>query len=251
MRNKIILAFALMTLFATAVSSQSAAVYGGLAVPTGNFGGTNLYRNALSSDYGDQGGATFGFNIGARYMRPFHDSKVNWFLSVDFFCNGYDSDLKDAIGTWAHYQLEQSIRKAQGNNTLKVEYFEIEYPYYYNIPFMAGINCPIFDLGQDCSFWIEVGLGANYRKLRDMRITFECNNEQFESKFSFDESLAFAYQIGAGLKFKDHFLIGAGLYNLGADIIKGKVISGDNWNESQTTENLITTMLCVRLGWIF
>lgn len=251
MRNKIILTFALMTLFATAVSSQSAVVYGGLAVPTGNFGGTNLYRHPLSSDYGDQGGATYGFNIGARYMRQFPDSKVNWFLSADFFYNALDSDLKDAIGTWAHYQLEQSIRKAQQDYTIKVDYFEVDYPQYFNIPFMAGINCPIFDLGQNCSFWIEFGLGMNFRILSDMKLTFECKDEQYESNSSFDESFSLAYQIGAGLKIKDHFLVGAGLYNLGADKITGKSISENNWVESQTTENLITTMLSIRLGYIF
>ncbi len=251
MRNKIILTFALMTLFATAVSSQSAVVYGGLGIPTGNFGGKNLYRNALSSDYGDQGGATIGFNLGARYMRPFPDSKVNWFLSVDFFYNGFDSDLKESIGTYTHYLIEKAIREAQQNYTLTVDYFEIDFPQYYNIPLMAGINCPLFDLGQNCSFWIEFGLGANFRKLSDLKETFECDDEKYESRCSFEESLAFAYQIGAGLKFKDHLLIGAGLYNLGADNIKGKAISGKNWSEGQTTENLSTTMLSVRLGWIF
>ncbi|MBP5347821.1 MAG: hypothetical protein J6Y51_03690 [Bacteroidaceae bacterium] len=253
MKTRFFLAIAIMTLFAAVASAQSAIIYGSLTLPRGAFGEKNIYRNAFSSDYGNQGGAQTGFNIGVKYMKPFPDSEFSWFLSADFFYNGLDSDLKDEIGRYTQDATQQIIRETIQDNSFVFDYFELKFPHYYNIPLMAGVNCSLFNLSKDCSFWMECGLGANFRKISDLKETVEYNDEHYESTCTFDETFTMAYQASAGLKFQDRIMIGVGYYNLGADVINAKIISNStgDWKKQKTNEKLEISMLTVRLGLIF
>ena len=230
MKAKVFLAISMIALSVTGVSAQSKIVYGGLSLPNGAYSEYDLDK--YYNYDGKEGGAGKGFNVGFKYVQPFSDSKLNWFLSAELLYNGLNSDLKD--------EFEE-----------KYDPESVKYETYFNVPVMGGINYSLADLSPDVSLWVEMGIGVNCRIMS--KFNLEAKNGS-EYDVNYERSFCFAYQFGGGLKINNRYIVGLSYYDLGSDKIRGeKSYKGNSGLDEKikTKKELSTTTLAVRVGYIF
>lgn len=227
MKAKLFFAVSMIALSVTGVSAQSKIVYGGLSLPNGYFAEDEYDKNIIVG--GKQGSANTGFNAGLKYLQPFSDPKLSWFVSAELFYNGLTSDYKDEVED-------------------KVDPEYIKFESYFNIPVMAGFNYNLAALSSDVSLWIEAGLGVNCRLISDYS---EESKDGSELERTCDKSFLFAYQFGGGLTIKNKLMVGLSYYNLGTDKMRGQQTINDKTDKYKTKKELSTTTLALRVGYIF
>lgn len=230
MNRRFLVAIGLVVMSVMCVSAQSKIIFGGLSLPNGDFGEDDLAKNVFYG--GKEGGAATGFNVGLKYLQPFSDPNLNWFVSAELFYNGFTSDLKDEV-----------------EDTYNLEY--VNYNSYFNVPVIGGVNYSVASLSPDVSLWVEGGIGVNCRIISDYS---EETNTGTEYEYDYESSFCFAYQFGGGLKIKNNLLVGLSYYNLGSDKVRGEMSTKGNAQSDQKTKTkkeLSTTLLAVRVGYIF
>lgn len=92
----------------TMAQAESFTVYGGISIPTGDFGDDNGAR--------DDGFANVGFNLNGEYVSFFEDTpELGWVSSLGININGGDQDLRSGIqdvdiGSWINIPLLTGVR---------------------------------------------------------------------------------------------------------------------------------------------
>lgn len=230
----------MVALSVTTVSAQENIVYGGLGLPQGKFGGDDAKESMYLADK-SEGSAGLGLNVGFKMLQPI-SPELSWFISGDIFYNGLNSDVKE--------EWEDAIDKADGEL--------VSTPSYLNIPVMGGVNYTVADMG-NMSIFAEAGIGFNARLITkgeyNEKVTYGTDTYKLEVTEEFDNSFGLAFQLGAGVKINDQFIIGLNYYKLGSDKVKGKAkyeIDGDSDSDDfKSSKKLDVSLLAVRFGFVF
>ena len=181
-------------LCATAQKKTEWTINVGASVPVGSFSHMQYDKNTGATDCGlfDEdinGGATTGFNIGAKAMFPTKNEHLGITLAMDVHYNGLNS-----------------------NATCNLD----KRPYYLNIPFMVGLNYS-YPLPKEMKLFGELGAGFNIRYISPGKLTgvqkyiFANSSEdtwmQVKETFSYETVVTFAFHVGAGLFFTDNLYL--------------------------------------------
>ena len=154
-------------------------IFGGLSVPTGDFGDDKSFN--LETGRGD-GFATVGFGGGFELLYPIGTPGLNWHTTAGFLYNGFDD--KELI----NYIDDDEADVDAGN--------------YYIIPVITGLSYQVpVSKGLDVLFTGQLGL--SFIKKTTMELTYP--GDDYSLEVEFDMATSFSYGVGAGLVFNDKF----------------------------------------------
>jgi hypothetical protein len=198
--------------------SSHFSMYGGLGIPTYEFG------EKLN------GGATAGINLGLKYQLPISNNGFDITAAIEYNYEGLQSATKDYL----HQSLEQ-----ESGMSMTVDYF-----HYSNIPITGGINYTSPANG-NFAFWSEFAAGIDFLKVSDMNLYTNYG----EIIAHFDLSAKICYKLGAGLLYKDKYLLGVNYWWMGKHSAHMTLESGSaeqDAGEMLLNVSLITTTIGYR-----
>lgn len=231
MRNKFLhlenftMGILLMTVFTFATSTNSLSqnefsFHAGASIPSGDF----------ASDNDDGLGAGTGFNLGFKYVHPFTNSPLGYFIGADFHYNGLKKSIKD--------DTEDMFAD------MNIPSVDFTFSKFINIPLLTGLNLA-FDAGENLMIFTEAGLGIDYFKITNLTASSVQKVE-----IIYGSSTAFAYRVGAGLKINKKYLLNVNYNGLGNHNFKPKIKVGYQ-SESLDRIKPKTDIINITLGVIF
>ncbi len=204
-------------------SQNEFSFHAGLALPMGDFASDD------EDDYNALGAGT-GFNFGFKYLHPFTNSPLGYFIGADFFYNGLKKSIKD--------DTEDLLED------MNLPSVDITYSKFINIPVLTGLNLTV-DAGENLMIFGEAGVGIDYFKITDLTASSVQKVE-----IIYGSSTKFAYRIGAGLKINKKYLLNVNYNGLGTHNFKPKIKVG---YQSETLDRIKpkTDVVSITLGIIF
>jgi hypothetical protein len=207
---------------ATAQKKTEWTINVGASVPVGSFSHMQYDKNTGVTDCGlfDEdisGGATTGFNIGAKAMFPTKNEHLGFTIAMDVHYNGLNSNAKSFLSflcnqlatIWGQGLSEGEVLLSSTCNLDKR-------PYYLNIPLMVGLNYS-YPLTKEMKLFGELGAGFNIRYISPWKLTgvqkyiFANSSEdtwmQVKETCSYETVATFAFYVGAGLYFTDNLYL--------------------------------------------
>lgn len=213
--KKLILTAALLLFTGATFAQFQFSVHLGGSLPTGDFGKTqisneDIYSSVLFNDYGEQGNAGPGFNLGVKGKGSLPVEGLGLIATVDGFYNSLNKDM---------YKFrERNLNSVYDGGDYRDVAMEIKLPRYINIPVMLGLNYQM-DFSDAFGIWVEVAAGLNVRIITDFGTeNFEWEGDlwyHIKNEVDYKTSVCFAYQMGLGAMFANRISLGIHYYNLG------------------------------------
>lgn len=254
----------LLTLAHTAHAQVKVGLRGGLTLPTGFYGCTQIkyvpqdwvFYDLDQTSYSV--GASTGFSAGAyiTYALPFYDD-LAVIISADFVQNGLGAVVKNDLN-------RTSTGTYTNNDTYKKEY---ELPLLRNIPITLGARYS-YPLGGVFDVFLEAAAGVNIRQITPQAINIEntrtdgvVDNESHT--YTYDNAATFALRLGAGFEFNNMFTLGGYYSYLGKAPLSGEylhkytnhILGGvsegldrTNFNYQQVAPSMVTIQLGIHLN---
>jgi opacity protein-like surface antigen len=199
------IAVLMLIAFSNVKAQKGFSIHVGGAIPIGAFAESpaGLY---LIDVAGDEGEASVGFNIGAKYLYEFKLEGLGAFVNMDYNQNGMKKDFKDDVEEY--YEDEDNP--------------EFKFPKYLNIPILVGAQYT-YKINEIVGVYGNLGLGVDILKMT--KLTMESTD--VEINWEFDTPAAFAYRLGFGTVLKDKFIIDLNFNFLGNHDTQLKYISDD------------------------
>ena len=161
---------AAMLLFTGATFAQfQFSVHLGGSLPTGDFGKTqisneDIYSSVLFNDYGEQGNAGPGFNLGVKGKGSLPVEGLGLIATVDGFYNSLNKDM---------YKFrERNLNSVYDGGDYRDVAMEIKLPRYINIPVMLGLNYQM-DFSDAFGIWVEAAAGLNVRIITNYEYEYD------------------------------------------------------------------------------
>ncbi len=247
---------AAMLLFAGATFAQfQFSVHLGGSLPAGNFGKTqisneDIYSSVLFNNYGEQGNAGPGFNLGVKGKGFLPVEGLGFIATVDGFYNSLNKDM---------YKFRERILNSVDYRDVD---WEIKFPRYINIPVMLGLNYQM-DFSDAFGIWVEAAAGLNVRIITDFETEYSEWSFYNEEIVDYRTSVCFAYQMGFGAMFANRISLGIHYYNLGIKSISyadswttiddraGLDLFHSGYSNNDGYQKLKTSMFVLRIGYHF
>ena len=208
--------------FATAQNKTEWSINAGVSVPVGSFSQMQYDENTGVTDCGlfdndINGGATTGFNVGAKVMFPTKAEHLGITIALDVHYNGLNSNANSYLSFLCN-QLATKWGQSLGTGEvlLSSNCNLDKRPYYLNIPLLVGLNYT-YPMPNGMKLFGELGAGLNIRYISPWKLTgvqkyiFADGSEdtwmQVKETFSYETAATFAFHIGAGLYFTDNLYL--------------------------------------------
>lgn len=237
----------------------------GGAVPLGNFGEVKIVKDDIAKwalnpgDFSQKGGAGLGATLGLQGKIGIPSvSGLGVTLSMDFFYNNLNSDLKE--------YFDDIID--ENENNIDCDDFTIINQKYINFAPMIGMNYehPIND---NFKLFVGFGVGPNFRKITNYSTLYDWHETNVisgekiyhtdEYKEEYDMNVTYAYKLGIGTVIGKRFVISLDYFGLGTAKAKGDYQSdtyntltgkmeteSDNFKYGKITPRILTLSMGVK-----
>lgn len=250
------------------------AINTGVSVPMGSFSHMQYDANTGITDCGlfdknNNGGATAGFNIGAKMLFPTKSERLSILMSFDIHYNGVNSNVNSFLSLFCN-QLATMWGEGLGtgevllSSTCNLD----KHPYYLNIPLMLGLNYN-YPISNGMKFFGEFGAGLNVRYISTWELVgiqkyiFANGSEdtwmQVKESFSYETAKTLAFKIGVGMYFTEnlHFSVFYSLLGKGdvatniEETWSAEYVQPNTYNQYLQLGSVSPSILSFNIGYTF
>lgn len=211
----------IMFLFYSTSIAQSFELFGGVALPQGDF----------ADDKGEDAGiALTGFAGGITIISTFENPGLSWITSVALMYNGTDENV-------IKEELEQGLNINSG--------VKVDATSWMNLPILTGLRYAT-QIPDQINFYITGQIGMNFVMPPDVDISINAEDPFTNESLSLTSSQenestnAFAYAVGGGLIINENIKVGIRYYGMGKPEIKSTVDVEATYTSSSTGSQTVS-----------
>lgn len=247
-------------------------LYGGMALPLGNFGTTSSTEwsaplclgndvNYVSEGYG---AAKSGINLGMKLHIPvFRDKNRRNIIGIVLQANYLRNGLSDKEKSdYRKYLSDMSKELNSYYNTLAYNYKVTQFPVYSNISFMTGVDYTFY-VAKPFAIFGEFTWGLNLAEISELNVrnsygdtyVYTANYTNYysdtEMKVTYNSKVNLVYEFGAGIFLVNHISLGVYYTHFTPFTVSAKMVDKGSYGretEYYSSKSLKITALSFRLG---